>query len=314
MKVWQVFFLVVAASFLGIMLLVASRPKSVAAPGKTQTPNPVEYFINEVSGVQTSIILTGDVMIGRSVMTQSLKKNDPIYPFLKVKETLKNADIVFVNLENPVIGDCPLSDSGFKFCARPIMLEGLVASGVDVANIANNHTTNYGIEGFNETKKYLTDAGISYVGDGNLVIKENGGTKFGFLGFNYVSKKPTDSELKLVSESKKMVDVLIVAVHWGEEYKAEPNENQKAIADILTKNGADVVYGTHPHWIQPQGNVNGKIVYYSLGNFVFDQAWSEETKTGMVIKLQYKGTELKVNKAEKIYMREFAQPEFISPR
>lgn len=83
-------------------------------------------------------------MLGRSVMIKSLSMNDPVYPFRKVAEKLNQADIVFVNLESPLVANCPSSNSGFKFCADPKMIEGLKFAGVDVVSLANNHTLNYG--------------------------------------------------------------------------------------------------------------------------------------------------------------------------
>ena len=107
------------------------------------------------SAKQTSLISTGDIMLGRSVMTKSLKDNDPNYPFLYVSDVLRNADIVFSNLENPIVDNCPYVNSGFKFCADPKMIEGLKYAGVDIVSLANNHILNYGKEGLSQTKKYL---------------------------------------------------------------------------------------------------------------------------------------------------------------
>ena len=101
-------------------------------------------------------------MLGRTVMTTSLDKNDPIYPFRNVYGRLEEADVVFVNLENPIIANCPRKLTGLVFCADPRMLAGLIFSGIDIVSLANNHTRNYGEKGLTETKKYLTDNGIDY--------------------------------------------------------------------------------------------------------------------------------------------------------
>lgn len=310
MKTWQVFFLVIASSFLGLLLYIVS-PKGLTSVKEEGKTNPVQELVDTVAGRPTTILLTGDVMLGRSVMSKSLKNQNPNYPFEKVAEKLKKADLVLINLENPIVENCPYVDSGFKFCADPKMLTGLTYSGVDVANIANNHTYNYGKDGFEQTKKYLNDIGVSYVGDSNLVIKEVGGTKFGFLGFDYVTNKPKTSDFDQIRESKILVDVLIVAVHWGIEYKDVPSVSQEQIAKDLVASGADVIAGTHPHWEQTFETVNGKPVYYSLGNFIFDQMWSEPTKRGMVAELTYKDKVLEKQKQMHIYMENFAQPQFL---
>lgn len=304
--------MVIAASFLGILLYVISAKPVLAPDLKNRTElNSVQNFVNNFSGKQDiSILLTGDIMLGRSVMGVSLKKGDPTYPFLKVGDTLAGADLVFANLENPIIEKCPSISSGFKFCADPKMIDGLTFAGIDVVNIANNHSGNYGKEGVSQTENFLSKAGIDYTGDGNLVVKEVNGTKFGFLGFDYVDFAPKDKDFQLTSDSKQKVDVLIVAVHWGLEYTTDPTKSQKLIAKNLVGAGADVVYGTHPHWVQSIDHINGKPVYYSLGNFIFDQMWSEETRRGLVMKLTYRDRKLIGEEKLPIYMQNFAQPEW----
>lgn len=243
-------------------------------------------------------------------MNVSLSKNDPIYPFKRVVDVLRRADLVVGNLENPIIQNCPFSDNGLKFCADPRMVQGLTASNVNIVNLANNHTKNYGPDGLNQTKDYLKNAGIDFTDDDNLVIKGFNGIKFGFLGFDFVDNKPRDSDYNLIANSKKEVDVLIVMVHWGTEYSPNPTDKQKSIADNLVNAGVDIVVGTHPHMIQEIDYISGKPVFYSLGNFIFDQPWSEETKKGLVVRLTYRGVLL--SKVEKlpVYMQSFAQPQF----
>jgi poly-gamma-glutamate synthesis protein (capsule biosynthesis protein) len=259
---------------------------------------------------ETNIILTGDVMLGRGVMIQSLGTNDPAYPFRKVADRLNQADIVFSNLENPIIVNCPPSDSGFIFCADPKMVGGLKFAGVNVVSLANNHILNYGEEGKAETEKILSGNGIKWVGDGNLEIIEKNGTKFGFLGFNFVDKLPKDSDFQLITDSKNKVDVLIVMTHWGVEYTSEPTGIQNLIANNLINAGADVISGSHPHWVQPVDYINGKPVFYSLGNFIFDQPWSEETKNGLAVQLTYQNDKLINIGKLTVYMKNFAQPEW----
>lgn len=261
---------------------------------------------------QTSLIFTGDVMLGRSVMTKSLKNNNPNYPFINVADVLRGTDIVFSNLESPIVDNCLYVDSGFKFCSNPKMVEGLKYAGVDVVSLANNHTLNYGKEGFDQTKKYLDSIGIKWVGDGNLVIIEKNKTKFGFLGFNFLTLKPQEQDFDLVRNSKKKVDILIVGVHWGEEYAKKANLYQRLLARQLSEAGADYIVGHHPHWIQDTEIIGSTKVYYSLGNFIFDQMWSEETKKGLSVNLIFKGKKLERENLLKSYMSNFAQPKWVN--
>lgn len=281
---------------------------------KIKVPVSNLFTIPKVSKSETSIILLGDIMLGRSVMETSLfTKGSPVYPFEKVSDILNKANIVFGNLENPIISNCPRSTSGLKFCTDPKMIAGLESANINIVNLANNHARNYGEEGFKETENYLRDNEIDYVGANNLVVRKIGNTSFGFLGFNFVGSKPSDLDLQLISDSKNKVDTLIIMVHWGIEYSPHPTENQKTIAKDLVSGGADIVVGSHPHWVQDIEFIDGKPIFYSLGNFVFDQAWSEETKSGLAIRLTYQEGELSKIEELPIYMKNFTQPEWSSP-
>lgn len=294
------FLLILAAAFLIILFYVLSHV--------------YDYGPKEVLGLKstTKIILVGDIMLGRSVMTESLKKNNLSYPFESVAIRLESADMVFANLESPFAENCPQVNSGMKFCADPGLVEGISEAGINVVTLANNHINNYGTDGLATTKRVLTENHIDATGDGNLVVKEVNGTKFGFVGLNLMYRGPDKFDEKLISESDKLVDVLVVGVHWGEEYKNTANKNQRASAKRLVDLGADVISGHHPHWVQDSELIDGKPVYYSLGNFVFDQMWSEETKKGMIVELEFDGPTLISQNTQSTYIRRIGQPEFVS--
>jgi len=261
---------------------------------------------------QTTLIFTGDIMLGRSVMGASLDANDVYYPFRNTAEFLKSADITFANLENPIVDDCKRHVGGFKFCTTPEISNGLNFSGIDIVTLANNHSGNYGNEGLVQTKKTLNEIDIKSVGYGNLEILEKNGIKFGFLGFNYTfTKENLENDLRFIKESDSKVDVLIVVNHWGEEYKSMANSLQTTVAKKMVDAGADAIIGHHPHWVQNYEEIDGKPVYYSLGNFVFDQMWSEETKKGLVVKMTFEGKDLIKREEFKTYTPKIGQPEII---
>jgi poly-gamma-glutamate synthesis protein (capsule biosynthesis protein) len=294
--------LIVGSAFLAVILFLLAL--IIVKPKKST--------LLKIQPKEVTILLTGDMMIGRSVMIKSFSLKDYAYPFRKVGETLKTADIVFGNLENPLVSGCPISNEGFKLCADPKMIEGLIFAGVDVVTLANNHTTNYGQKGLEETINILNQNGIKTVGINNLVIEEKGGKKFGFLGFDFTLRKPTDSDLQLVTDSDPKADVLIVGIHWGEEYKALANSFQQSVAKKIVDAGADVIVGHHPHWVQNSEYINEKPIYYSLGNFIFDQMWSEETKKGLAIRLTFKDGVLVNEEQLPVYISSLGQPEFIT--
>lgn len=270
------------------------------------------FVSGETPARVATLVLGGDVMLGRTVMTTSLDKQNPEYPFEKIASLTNSADLVFVNLENPIIENCPRDYESLKFCARPEMIKGLTHAGIDIVSLANNHSKNYGQFGFEETKRLLNQEGVDYVGDGNLIIRDVNGIKFGFLGFDFLTNTPEDSDYDLVNASARKVGVLVVGVHWGVEYESIPRESQKEIAKRLVESGANVIAGHHPHWVQSIDHIDGVPVFYSLGNLVFDQMWSEKTKSGLIVKLTFTGKELTSEEQIHTYMNNWAQPTIVT--
>lgn len=253
-----------------------------------------------------TIIFGGDVMLGRTVMTTSQDKGDYVYPFRNIAQTLRQADISFVNLENPFVYGCRRDYTSMVFCAVPEMTHGLVFSGIDIVTLANNHSRNYGQEGIDTTVNVLAEKGILATGLGELVSIEKEGVVFGFLGFEFLSQEPTDADYKLVRKANALVDVLLVSPHWGVEY-GKPTQAQRAWAKRLIAEGADLIVGHHPHVVQSKDITDNVPVYYSLGNLIFDQMWSEATRKGMLLEVTFSEGKL----SERIintYMDNWAQP------
>jgi poly-gamma-glutamate synthesis protein (capsule biosynthesis protein) len=160
---------------------------------------------------------------------------------------------------------------------------------------------NQGAAGLKDTENILQSAGISYTGrePENLVVKESHGIKFGFLAYTYAADSTSIANmldsLRLkndIKEAKDKTDVVIVMMHAGTEYTSAPNRQQIDFAHQAIDSGADLVIGSHPHWIQSVEKYQGKTIIYSLGNLVFDQMWSPQTSIGLVAKTYFKGKEL----------------------
>lgn len=298
--IFQALLLIMAASFLALLISVLTSERQGDGVLKNSENQKVE------------IILTGDVMLGRSVMAKSLDENDSSYPFRKVGDILRSSDLVLVNLETPIIDNCPLSYEGFIFCARPEMIEGLTFAGVDMVSLANNHSRNYSEEGLQETIDTLKRNGIDYIDGGELLVKEIGNTKFGFLGFDFTVRTPKEEDYYQIDFAASQSDVLITSVHWGIEYTQNPTKYQKEWGKMIVNSGADVVVGHGPHWVQDMEYIEGRPVYFSLGNFIFDQMWSEETKKGLAVRLTFEGDNLVKEEKLPIYMSSWAQPEFVA--
>lgn len=235
-----------------------------------------------------TMITTGDVIPARSVNYKTVTMNNFLWPFEKTAGVLKNADLTLINLETPLLKDCPLTNEGMVFCGDQRNIQGLVYSGVDVAGLANNHSGNYGQEGIDETIKLLSKNNIDAFYD-NIIYKKIKGVNFAFLGFNILDcgndlKRCKKNITVRTSIARKNANIVLVAFHWGDEYTPQPNKNQVELAHLTIDNGADLIIGNHPHWIQPVEIYKDKFIIYAHGNFVFDQMWSEKTELGVIAK------------------------------
>jgi poly-gamma-glutamate synthesis protein (capsule biosynthesis protein) len=162
----------------------------------------------------------------------------------------------------------------------------------DIVNLGNNHTNNFGAKGLLQARKFLSDAGLSYFGDPLnspdylSTTTEKNGIKIGFVSYMQLANTGFDVVLDEIKRLRPSVDMLIALPHWGIEYETEkPWARQQEEAYAMIDAGVDTIIGTHPHVIQPIEQYNGKTIFYSLGNFIFDQYFSEETMQGLTVRM-----------------------------
>jgi len=253
---------------------------------------------------KVSLVAVGDMMLSRRVGQEMVEREDYHYPFLQVKNYLSQADIGFGNLESPILPGRPVSSGSFVFRADPEVAESLAWAGFDVLNLANNHILNHGADGLLKTFGYLQTNDLKYCGAANsnksrldqLAVIEKKGLKIGFLGYAYgpdyyAATEDASGMFLLKSElasqdikkAKKKVDFLVVSMHAGREYEHTSSIQQQKFARAAVEAGADLVIGHHPHVIQEVEEYQGKYIFYSLGNFVFDQMWSIATRQGLAV-------------------------------
>ena len=266
-----------------------------------------------------SLLFAGDVMLGRSVNTRIQKFADYSWPFRQISALLSDADLTMVNLESPFRSGCRPTDTGMVFCADPKSIEGLILSGVDLVNLANNHIGNQGDMGMEDTLNTLSDSGIASIGRGQPYLKTINKIRIGFVGFNDIppftsgiSRATKDQINNEISAIREKVDLVVTTFHWGNEYQRTHSPRQSELAHLAIDSGADLVIGHHPHWVQDSEIYQGKTIYYSLGNLVFDQMWSEETRNGLVIKLTFSGTALVNEEKIPIKIFDYGQPSVYS--
>ena len=243
-------------------------------------------------------------MLSRVIGNLMIKHNDWRYPFSLMGDTLANADLTFGNLENPISSRGTKVGSIYSFRADPRSVEGLLAAGFDVLSVANNHIWDYGRDAFQDTLKILTDNGITLVGGGESLeaahaprVREVKGAKIAFLAYtnllpaslNQFVADPSEAAVaRDVETARKVADIVVASFHWGEEYETKHNAYQERLAHLAIDAGADLVVGHHPHVAQEMEPYHGGHIAYSLGNFVFDQNFSPDTREGLLLEVKLK--------------------------
>ncbi len=234
---------------------------------------------------EISLLSFGDVMLDREVRRRIAGGGDP---FSLIRGTdgnfFRGVDFTNINLEGPITDNlnCPRGELSFGF--DPITtVKFLKENNINLANLANNHTANCGKTGIRDTAEYLSGADIGYFGsaDTRFAVKQIGNAKIAFVGINALEEGGRMSGFyALIKKLKSENDHVVVNIHWGNEYSGQFSVSQQNIAHKLIDSGADMIIGHHPHVVQPMEVYKNKPIFYSLGNFVFDQVFPE-TKKGL---------------------------------
>jgi len=208
------------------------------------------------------------------------------------------------------------------FNAHRRNVEGLVRNNFKVVALANNHALDQGDQGLRFTRQYLAGAGVTDVGAGeNLAeawtpkVITASGLKIGFIAAAYssvndggqvrnrfVARIDDAGSLRAsIRQARSMSDIVVVAMHAGVEYRRRPHSTQVDFARAAIDAGADIVIGSHPHWIQTVEEYRGKYIFYSLGNFVFDQR-QPGTTDGLMLRVSLARDECIPATADRVYL------------
>ncbi len=267
-----------------------------------------------IHSYRLSLTAVGDIMLGRNVEIRLRKaEKDYRYPVDNVKDLLKKGDIIFGNLEAPITESSISLDPKKKIIIKSgtSALDTLRYAGFNMLSLANNHMMDYYEKGMYDTIAYLDGARINHVGAGSnieeaskLQVIEKNGLKIGFLSFTEMAEyvfagnpplrhaadgaksgvAPLDYKIvaSRAAEASPQVDILAVSLHWGIEESFEITDKQIEFAHKLIDSGVDLVLGHHPHQCQGMEVYKGKLVIYSLGNFIFDMNDPENQESYIV--------------------------------
>ena len=261
----------------------------------TSEPVVTEEVEPEEVKKDTTIVITGDVELSEYVQRNYNASGATGVVSEEMLQELSSADVLEINNEfcfSERGEQAP--DKQFTFRVNPSYVSLLNEMGVDVAGLANNHVLDFGKDALSDTFTTLSDAGIEYTGSGTsredaskLIVKEVNGKKYGFLAasrvipvgsWNVDNSQPgvftcydTTALCNAITAAKTQVDYLFVCVHWGVEHTTELTDYQVANGHAYIDAGADAVIGSHPHVLQGMEYYNGKPIFYSLGNFIFNE-------------------------------------------
>ena len=250
------------------------------------------------------------------------------------RELIKGADIAIANFENPAPDNPRWHTKGTVFSADPTLIDGLANAGIDYVSLANNHIRDAGGQGLLQTIENIEQRGIKVSGAGKDLaaarrpaIMEAGGVKVAILAYDAIAGKyhatatrigsaPLQARLvkaDVAAARKAGADIVIVFPHWGTEYDPTPFASQQKLARMIIDAGADMIIGNHAHWAAAMEVYQGKPIWYALGNFVFDQTWSEPTMEGITLELTFQGKELAQVRIRPHIILDKAQPNFLDP-
>jgi poly-gamma-glutamate synthesis protein (capsule biosynthesis protein) len=288
----------IAFAFLAFIYFVKGSNKTVAIQNTT---SPVATDIESIEvpkNESVKLLFVGDIMFDRYIR-QTIDKKGGEYVISGVKGIFAGNDFIVGNLEGPITDKPSISvDSEFGsrnnyiFTFDPKVTQILTAGNIKLVNIGNNHISNFGSDGIRSTKEYLMESGVDYfgdptVGESGVVFKDVKGIKIAFVSYNqFVSNNKQKSLDGIAIAKKSGAKLIVMYTHWDKEFVSEPQERTRILAHEFIDNGADLIIGSHPHVIQSKEEYKGKIIYYSLGNFVFDQYFDPKTQEGLAVQVE----------------------------
>ncbi|MCP4523461.1 MAG: CapA family protein [Candidatus Gracilibacteria bacterium] len=288
----------------------------------------------EISDIHISFL--GDVMIGGRVKDE-IYKNGMEVVFGGSRKYLQEKDAVVLNLETTVTDTGKKQNKTYTFKADKKHLVGLKQWNKNIfVNLANNHAGDYGVEGMKNTMSNLQEAGIEYFGIGNNISEAHQvkiftlqETKIGLIGQNCVSPQSFsaqenkvgiaffDKELlkkEVIGARKQGVDIIVLNAHCGVEYTNGPSKKQQDYYHYAIDVGVDLVIGHHPHWYQGIEKYKGKIIFYSLGDYIFDIFRGRRTQEGIIADVEIRNKKIQKIIIQPVHIYGFGKTELATKK
>lgn len=249
-----------------IPVMVTEPAAETTAPAETEPPE--ERFL---------LTFAGDCTLGANpknsyaeVGFPKVVGEDYAYPFQNVVSFFEADDATFVNLEGALTDKGNPASKTYTFRGAPSYSHILTDNSVEVVTLANNHSLDYGQIGYDSTRSVLEEAAIPFVErDSSLLLELDCGLTVGLYGMVYYKLDVEDMKAEIADLRSRGAKLVIVAPHWGVEGSYRPTRLQQDVGHAAIDAGADIVWGSHPHVLQPIEAYGNGIIYYSMGNFCF---------------------------------------------
>ncbi|MFR5030703.1 MAG: CapA family protein [Blautia hansenii] len=256
------------------------QPETKTESANKEGQKPEKQETLEVQETTITISAAGDCTLGtdegfnykRSFKGKYDAVQDPAYFFQNVQPVFAQDDLTIVNMEGTLTEETTREPKQFAFKGDAEYAKILTAGAVEAANLANNHSFDYGKKSYEDTITALEAEGISSFGYERTAVMDIKGVKVGLAGV-YELAEHIDCKQDLLdniaSLKEQGAQIIIVSFHWGQEKENVPSDVQVELAHAAVDNGADLVLGHHPHVLQGIEEYKGKNIVYSLGNFCF---------------------------------------------
>ena len=257
----------------------------------------------QVETQTATVLFGGDIFFDRSIRS-TMNERGGDFIFSCMRETLEGVDFAVANLEGPITdnvsvseGSAPGSVENFRFTFPPSTAKLLAEHNIALVNLGNNHILNFGYEGAAATEKYLGAANVEFFGDPEIQSAKAvhiHDVPLAFINYNEFLPKDigsargsAEAALAHIAKAKQEGYLPIVYTHWGVEYATTSTPYNQALAHEFIDAGAVLVVGSHPHVVEESEKYNGATIYYSLGNFIFDQYFSDDVTHGLLLKVVF---------------------------
>jgi poly-gamma-glutamate synthesis protein (capsule biosynthesis protein) len=267
-------------------------PEEISVPGPpSAAPTPTPIPTPEPTPIVYTITMVGDCTLSSSQYYkntsygfETVVGDDYAYPFAKTLDYFIDDDFTFANLESPLTESSSVDRSkAFYFKADPAYVDVLTEGSVEFVTIGNNHALDFGEQGYEDTKATLERAGIGCVGrDEWSLHTTDSGLTIGVYALSFGTADQIKAGIRAVREAG--AEFVIAALHWGTEGFYDVNATQRAQGHAAIDAGADFVYGSHPHTLQPVEEYKGRYIYYSMGNWTFGGNTNPRDKDTVIVR------------------------------